>query len=251
MPFTLHNKVALVTGSSTGLGRAIAMALGQSGATVALNYHNNHERAQAALDEFRARGHQGALFRGDVSDEREVGELVRRVAADLGPIDILVINATPDQPHKPIEDYSWADYQTMLDFFVKSPYLLARACVGPMKARRWGRIINITSEVFPRGVGKFTAYVAAKGGQIGLSRSLATELAPFGITVNHVMPGWIPVERHRNDPAEEKEAYRRLIPAGRWGVPEDVAWAVVYFASDQAGFVTGQSVAVNGGMTVE
>jgi 3-oxoacyl-[acyl-carrier protein] reductase len=100
-------------------------------------------------------------------------------------------------------------------------------------------------------VGRFSAYVAAKGGQIGLNRSLATELAPFGITVNHVMPDWIPVERHENDPQEEKDAYRRLIPVDRWGVPEDVGWAVAYFASTEAGFVTGQSIAVNGGLTVE
>jgi 3-oxoacyl-[acyl-carrier protein] reductase len=118
-----------------------------------------------------------------------------------------------------------------------------------MKQQRWGRIINITSEVFHRAVAPFSAYVAAKGGQIGWSRSMARELAPFGITVNMVAPGWIPVERHANDPQEEKDAYRALIPMRRWGTPQDVADAVLYFASEEASFVTGQTLCVNGGMT--
>src|SRR5439155_13929039 len=101
-----------------------------------------------------------------------------------------------------------------------------------MKQKQWGRIINITSEVFHRSVAPFSAYVAAKGGQIGWSRSMSRELAPFGITVNTVAPGWIPVERHEKVPEAEKEGYRTLIPMGRWGVPEDVAGAVQYFASE-------------------
>ena len=124
-----------------------------------------------------------------------------------------------------------------------------RRGLAAMKRQRWGRIINITSEVFARALGSFSAYVAAKGGQIGWSRSMATELAPHGITVNTVAPGWIPVERHEKDPQEEKDAYFRLIPMGRWGVPEDVAGAVTYFASAEAAFVTGQTLCVNGGMT--
>src|SRR5262249_48426528 len=139
--------------------------------------------------------------------------------------------------------------QTMLDFFIKSPFLLTRRALPHMKAQKWGRIINIVSEVFHRSVAPFSAYVAAKGGQIGWSRSMATELAPFGITVNMVAPGWIPVERHANDPQEVKDAYRQLIPADRWGVPQDVADAVLYFASAEASFVTGQTLCVNGGLT--
>jgi 3-oxoacyl-[acyl-carrier protein] reductase len=165
-------------------------------------------------------------------------------------VDILVVNATPDQPQKPIEQYDWAFCQQMLDFFVKSPFLLTRACLAHMKARRWGRIINIGSEVVARGVPNFTAYVAAKGGQNGFHRSLATEVARWGITVNMICPGWIPVERHANDPQSEKDGYRALIPANRWGVPEDLAGAVTFLASDASSFITGQSVHVNGGMTV-
>jgi 3-oxoacyl-[acyl-carrier protein] reductase len=137
----------------------------------------------------------------------------------------------------------------MLDFFVKSPYLVARRGLPHMKVKKWGRIVNITSEVFPRAVAPFSAYVAAKGGQIGWSRSMSRELAPFGITVNMVAPGWIPVERHEKDPQEAKDAYLREIPAGRWGTPLDVANAVLFFASDEASFITGQTLCVNGGMT--
>ena len=118
-----------------------------------------------------------------------------------------------------------------------------------MKDRKWGRIINIVSEVFHRSVGNFSGYVAAKGGQIGWTRSMATELAPFQITVNMVAPGWIPTDRHIDDPEEEKQGYRDLVPVDRWGVPKDVADAVRYFASEEASFITGQTLCANGGMT--
>ncbi len=247
MPFSLENRVALVTGSSTGLGKAIAFALGQAGARVALNYFNDQPRAEAAFAEFQATGATGTLVRADITDPDAVQRLARQVEADLGPIDILVPNATPDQPQKPIEDYEWAFYQTMIDYFIKSPYLLCRACLPHMKRQRWGRIINVITEGYSLGVAPFTAYTAAKGGQVGFSRSLASELAPHGITVNMISPGWILVERHEKDPQAMKDAYRETIPMGRWGVPDDVAGAVVYYASDEASFVTGQFLAINGG----
>jgi 3-oxoacyl-[acyl-carrier protein] reductase len=246
----LDGKVALVTGSSKGLGKAMAMALGAAGAKVALNYKNGQEKAEATFAEFRAAGYQGGLFRGDVVCEQDVPRLARAIEQQLGAVDILVLNATPEQPLKPIEHYDWAFYQSMLDFFVKSPYLLTRAVLPAMKQKRWGRILNIGSEVFRRGVGNFSAYVAAKGAQTGWTRSMATELAPWGVTVNIVCPGWIPVERHANDPQAEKDAYKALIPMKRWGVPADVGGIVAFLASDAASFITGQDVAVNGGMTV-
>ncbi|MEI6234456.1 MAG: 3-oxoacyl-ACP reductase family protein [Planctomycetota bacterium] len=250
MAFLLHNRVAWVTGSSTGLGKAIALELGKAGAKVALNYANNQARAEASFAEFKAAGCTGVLVQGDVTDADHVARMYAQIERDLGPVDILIPNATCAQPQKPIEEYDWAFYQSMLDFFIKSPFLLTRACLPHMKKQAWGRVINIGSEVFARGVGNFSAYVAAKGGQDGWTRSMATELAPFGITVNLIAPGWIPVERHENDPKEAKDGYFNLIPAKRWGVPKDVAATCVYFASDEAGFVTGQNIAVNGGMTV-
>ncbi len=247
---SLDGRVALVTGSTTGLGKAMAFALGAAGARVALNYKNDSERARRALEEFRGAGHDGVLIRASAVDESEVNAMVAQTESELGPVDIAVINATPAQPQKPIEEYDWAFYQSMLDFFVKSPYLVTRAVLPRMKERRWGRILNIGSEVFDRGVPNFSAYVAAKGAQNGWTRSMATELAPWNITVNIVAPGWIPVERHADDPQEDKDAYRSLIPMDRWGLPEDLGGVISFLASDAASFITGQNISVNGGMTV-
>ncbi len=247
MSQTLKGHVALVTGSSTGLGFGIATVLGQAGAKVVMNYANNQERAERAFAQFQESGGEGILVRASAIDEGEIGSMVARAESELGGIDILVPNATPLQPLKPIEEYDWAFYQQMLDFFVKSPYLLARAVLPGMKAKGWGRIVNIASEVFQMAVSPFTAYAAAKGGQIGWTRSLSRELAPTGITVNTVNPGWIPTERHEDDPQEMKDAYFRTIPMGRWGTPEDVGQAVAYFASEEASFITGQTLCVNGG----
>jgi 3-oxoacyl-[acyl-carrier protein] reductase len=248
-PFSLAGRTALVTGSTTGLGKALARCLGLAGARVAMNYANNAPRAEAALAELTAEGVTAGLFRADVTSETEIDGMFTAIESSLGPVDIVVVNATPPQPHKPIEEYDWDFHQQMLDFFVKSPYLLARRALPGMKARRQGRLVNVTSEVFHLGVAPFSAYVAAKGGQTGWSRSMCHELAPFGITVNMIAPGWIPVERHVNDPQSDKDAYLATVPMGRWGTPDDVGWAAVYFASDEAAFVTGQTIAVNGGKT--
>jgi 3-oxoacyl-[acyl-carrier protein] reductase len=248
--FSLAGKTALVTGSSKGLGKAIAMALGAAGAKVAINYCNGEEQAMATFGEFQNRGHQGLLVRADVTNEKHVTKMCHAVDQKLGPIDIVVVNATPAQPQKPFELYDWAFHQQMLDFFVKSPFLLTRAVLSGMKERRFGRIVNIGSEVFRRGVPNFAPYVAAKGAQAGWTRSMASELAPWQITVNIVSPGWIPVERHANDPQEQKDAYKALIPMRRWGVPADVGGMCAFLASDAAAFVTGQDIAVNGGMTL-
>ncbi|MGD2019213.1 MAG: 3-oxoacyl-ACP reductase family protein [Planctomycetota bacterium] len=248
--FDLKGRVALVTGSSTGLGKAMAHHLGRAGAKVALNYANNEARAAETLEQFRAEGLEGDMFKCDVTDPDSVEAMVADIEANLGPVDIVVLNATPDQPQMPIEEYDWAFHQSMLDFFVKSPFLITRAVLPGMKERRRGRIINIGSEVFDRGVPNFSPYVAAKGAQRGWTRSMSQELARWGITVNMISPGWIPVERHEKDPQEMKDGYRVLIPMNRWGKPEDIGAAAVYFASDEAGFVTGQTLVVNGGMTV-
>ncbi|MFM1769695.1 MAG: 3-oxoacyl-[acyl-carrier-protein] reductase FabG [Verrucomicrobiota bacterium] len=249
-PFSLAGRVALVTGASRGLGRAMATSLGRAGARVALNYAHNTETAERAFAAYREAGLEGMLVRADVTREEEVQRMASEIRQGLGPVDIVVVNATCDQPHKAIEDYDWAFFQSMVDFFIKSPFLLTRAFLPHMKQQRWGRILNIGSEVVARGVPQFTGYVAAKGGQNGFHRSLATELAPHGITVNMICPGWIPVERHAHDSFTDKDGYRKLIPADRWGVPGDLGGAVVFLASEAASFITGQSLHVNGGMTV-
>ena len=239
--------MALITGSTTGLGFGIAKVLGLAGSKIIMNYYNDQERANRAYSDLEAMGCEVTLVRGNAIDEKSVNEIVKEGEEKFGPIDILVPNATPDQPLRPIEEYDWDFYQQMLDFFVKSPYLLTRATIENMKKSKWGRIINISSEVYQLSVSPFSAYVSAKGGQIGWTRSMSKELAPYGITVNTVNPGWIPTERHDNDPQEDKDNYLEQIPAGRWGTPEDVGEAVAYFASEEASFITGQTLCVNGG----
>lgn len=249
MPFSLSGHVALVTGSSTGLGKGTARVLGHAGAKIVLNYANNDARAAATLKEFQDAGIECILTKASAVDEAEVDRMFSEAESQLGAIDIVICNATPDQPLKPIEEYDWDFYQSMLDFFIRSPYLLARRALPSMKKNHWGRFINITSEVYHRSVSPFSAYVAAKGGQIGWSRSMSQELAPFGITVNTVAPGWIPVERHEKDPQAMKDEYFSIIPMKRWGTPEDIGNACLYYASQEASFVTGQTLCVNGGNT--
>ena len=246
---SLTGHVALVTGSSKGLGAGVALALADAGAKVVINAFNNIARGEELARQIISSGGEAIAIRADVSKENEVRSLIEQAGNELGPVDIIVPNATPAQPQLPIEDYSEDFYRSMLDFFVISPFLLAQAALPGMKEKKWGRIINITSEVFAASVPNFSAYVAAKGGQIGWSRSMSGELAPFGITVNMVAPGWIPVERHADDPVETKSSYLSRIPAGRWGTTADVRNAVKFFALEESGFITGQTLHVNGGMT--
>ena len=247
--FSLDGRVALVTGSSRGLGAGIVKTLASAGARVVVNACNNVAQAQAVADEITSEGGTAIAVGADIANASEIASLVAETEKKLGPIDIVVPNATGPQPMAPIEEYDEAFYQEMYEFFIKSPFLLAQATLPGMKERRWGRIVNITSEVFSDSVPQFSGYVAAKGGQIGWSRSMAKELAPHGITVNMVGPGWIPVERHEHDPQEAKDGYLARIPMGRWGTPADIGHAVTFFASEEASFVTGQTLYVNGGMT--
>jgi 3-oxoacyl-[acyl-carrier protein] reductase len=228
----------------------MALALARVGARVAMNFMGDEELAARAFADLEAVGGEHCLLRADVTDERSIVTLCGTVADRIGPIDILVPNATCAQPELPIEQYDWAFFQRMLDFFVKSPALLTKACLPHMRAQRWGRIVHITSEVVQVGNPNFSAYVAAKGGQTGFARSTAREFGPFGITVNMVAPGWIPVERHADVPQQVLDDHRTTIPVGEFGKPVDVAGAVVYLASDEARFVTGQTITVNGGRTV-
>jgi NAD(P)-dependent dehydrogenase (short-subunit alcohol dehydrogenase family) len=246
----LSGRVALVTGASRGLGAAIAHSLGKRGAKVAVNYFASPEKAERVAKAIRDAGGQAEFFHADVRDEFEVNRLVTEVTARFGPVDILVPNATGPQPFIAIEKMTWRDCLDQMEFFVKSPLLLVKAVVGSMKQRRYGRIIQIGSEAFDLGVPEFSNYVSAKGAQLGQTRSWARELAPWGITVNLIAPGWIPTERHSRDPQAAKDAYAAEVPMLRMGVPEDVGEAVAFLASEAANFITGQKISVNGGNTL-
>jgi 3-oxoacyl-[acyl-carrier protein] reductase len=250
MTHDLKNRVALVTGASRGLGAAIARKLAACGAKVAVNYFGSPEMARRVADDIRQAGGSAQAFKADVRDEKEVAVLADRVRAAFGPIDILVVNATGPQPFVSIEDQTWRHYLDQLEFFLKSPLLLGQQVVTDMKKRQSGRIINIGSEVFERGLPSFANYVAAKGAQLGLTRSWAMELAPWQITVNLVAPGWIPTERHAGDAQELKDAYAAAVPMKHMGTPDDVADAVAFLSGDGARFITGQKISVNGGNTL-
>ena len=200
-----------------------------------------------------APSHDGGIsdvFPADVTDERQVAELVTAVTDRLGPIDVLVLNATGPQPEAPVPGVTWDDHIAQLNFFVKSPVLLGQAVLPEMQTRRFGRIVHVDSEVVHRPPPGRTAHVTAKAAQVGLTRSWARELAAFGITVNTVAPGFVPVERHADVPAEVRNAYLVSVPAGRMGTPEDIAHAVSFLASEGAGFVTGQRIVVDGGRSL-
>jgi NAD(P)-dependent dehydrogenase (short-subunit alcohol dehydrogenase family) len=246
----LKGRVALVTGASRGLGASIALSLGKRGARVAVNTFGSPKKAKVVADTIKAQGGEAEVFKADVRDESEIAFMIAEIRAKFGPVDILVCNATGHQPFVTLEDMTWQACLDQLEFFVKSPVLLSKAVVPSMKARRWGRIIQIGSEVFELGVPKFSNYVSAKGAQLGLTRSWANELAEWQITVNLVAPGWIPTERHVDDPQEMKDAYAAGVPMKRMGDAEDIGEAVAFLASDSAKFITGQRLSVNGGKTI-
>jgi len=245
-----HGRVALVTGSSRGLGAAIARRLAQDGLAVAVNGRPGDRGAGDVGRGIRDGGGLAEAFYADVTDEQQAAELVAAITSRFGPVDVLVLNATGPQPEAPVTDVAWSDHLAQLNFFVKSPVLLGRAVLPAMQARRYGRIVQIDSEVADRPPPGRSAYATAKSAQIGLTRSWARELAQSGITVNAVAPGFVPVERHADVPDEVKEAYLTSVPAGRMGTPGDIAHAVSFFASEEAGFITGQRIVVDGGRSL-
>lgn len=240
-------RVALVSGSSRGLGAVIARQLAAGGWTVAVNYRSGADSARRVVDDIRRAGGAARGYRADVTDETAVGELFARVREELGPVLAVVANATGPQPVQRLEDLTWPSYLDQLRFFVKSPTLLTQAALPAMKEHRFGRVILIGSDMVDRAKPGWSAYAAAKAAEAELVKIWARELGPHRITVNLVAPGWIPVERHAGaDPS----AYRAEVPLGRMGTPDDIAGLVGYLASDAAGFVTAQRISINGGHTI-
>ncbi|MEX0852862.1 MAG: SDR family oxidoreductase [Bauldia sp.] len=243
-------KAALVTGASRGLGAEIARALGAADWAVAVNYAHDTAAAARVVEAIRSAGGQAILARFDVTDPAAATIGIAEIAQRLAPVDLIVNNATGPQPVVAIEGQTWEHYLGQLEFFLKAPLHLLQAVLPDWRQRRSGRVINIGSETVDIGSPKFAHYVAAKAAMVGLTRSWANELGPDGITVNLVAPGWTPVERHADASPESLEKHRREVPLGRLGRPADVAAMVVFLASSGADYVTGQTLAVNGGRTL-
>ena len=246
-PFPVEQRVALVTGSSRGLGSAIARRLARDGFAVAVNDFRGDELALEVVRSIRHEAGVAEAFTADVTDERQVADLVAAVTDRIGSIDVLVLNATGRQPEAPLAEVAWEDHVAQLAFFVKSPVLLARAVVPAMQSRRFGRIVHIDSEVVDRPPPGRSAYIAAKSAQVGLTRSWARELARIANTLNTLAPRIIHDDRHADVPDEIRSAYLASVPIARMGTREDIAHAVSFFASEAAGFVTGQRLVVDGG----
>lgn len=250
-PITKARRVALVTGSSRGLGARIAYALAADALMVAVNYRSDTVGADSVVAEISARGGQAKAFQGDVTDEVEAASLVGRVERWAGNISILVLNATGEQEDVAVHELRWEQILKHLEYFIKSPTLLLHEVLPGMRRERFGRIIHLGSasvDTTPRGT---CAYVTAKSGQLGMARAWARELARWGITVNTVAPGWIPVERHLGVSGEVRQAYSSTVPLGRFGRPDEVTAAVSFLASEKAGFITGARIRVDGGLTAD
>ncbi len=205
------------------------------------------EAAQRVAESIGADGSRAIAAVADATDVEGVAAMVTQASSELGPVLVSVANASGPQGEVGVDDLSWDYLVRHLRFFAKSPLALMRAAVPGMRDAGWGRLVHIGSDLFDRGDEGWSAYMAAKGAMLGLTRGWAMELGRDGITVNLVAPGWIPVARHGEiDPAVEEWWLGRQ-PVKRWGRPEDVAGAVSYLCSDDASFVTGQKLVVNGG----
>lgn len=243
--FDLSNKRALVTGASGAIGGAIARALHGAGASVALS--GTREPALKSLaDEL---GYRASVVVADLSDAAAVDGLVSNVTEALGGIDILVNNAglTRDNLAMRMKDEEW---QTVLDVNLTAAFRLSRASLRPMMKQRWGRIVGITSIVGVTGNPGQANYAAAKAGMIGMSKALAQEVASRGITVNCVAPGFVESPMTDALSEDQREKLAVAIPSGRFGTAADIAASVLYLSSDEAAYVTGQTLHVNGGMAM-
>lgn len=244
---SLQQKTALVTGASRGIGRAIALRLAADGANIAVIYAGNAEKAEAVCAEIRELGVNAKAYQCDVASSEEVKETVKAVTADLGKIDILVNNAgiTRDGLVLSMKD---ADFEAVLDTNLKGAFNMIRACYSGFIRKRSGRIINISSVSGMMGNAGQANYSASKAGLIGLTKSVARELASRNVTCNAIAPGFIQTDMTEN--ISEDNALRTMIPLGRMGKPEDIAAAVAFLAGDSAAYITGEVLRVDGGLAM-
>ena len=244
---TLAGKVAVVTGGSRGIGRAICLQLVKMGAKVVINYVSRSDAAEETKAQVEAMGGECLVVKFDVSKTSEVQEAFKQITADCGRIDILVCNAgvTRDGLLVTMKEEAW---DQVMNVNLKGAFNCIKAGCRPMMKQRWGRIIIITSVVGFAGNAGQANYSAAKAGLVGLTRSSARELASRGITVNCIAPGYIDTDMTSGLPEAVKEKILSEIPLGILGQPEDIAGAVTYLASDDARYITGQAIHVNGGM---
>ena len=243
----LKEKTALITGGSRGIGRAIALALAEAGADVAVNYQQSADAARRVCAEARQLGTRSRCYQADVSRLEDVQRLTERVSEDFGRIDILVNNAgiARDKSFLKMSAVMWDE---VLETNLTGPVRVARSVLPGMLESGWGRIINVASIIGQTGNFGQANYAAAKGGLISFTKSLARETARKGVTVNALAPGFIETDMTKDMPHEALQSVKVATPMGRLGRPEEVAAAAVFLASPAAGFITGQVIAVNGGM---
>jgi len=250
--FRLEGRRALVTGGGQGLGRAIAGALAEAGADVALASRTRATCEAAAREIAAATGRRALAFAADVSVGDQVKRLVTEVEQSLGPIDILV-NSAGINIRGSVEDLSEADWDAVVDINLKAPFLCARAVGAGMRKRGWGRVINLGSILSVIAIPGRAPYASAKAGVVNLTRVLALEWATSGVTVNAICPGPFATEMNRqllNDPVKY-QAFVAKIPMGRWGELHEITGAALFLASDAASFVTGSALFVDGGWTAQ
>ena len=242
-------RVALVTGASRGIGRATALRLAEDGMRVAVNYLAGESEALEVVQAVEARGGVGMAVRADVASPAEVAAMAETVQEALGSVRVLVNNAGVYR-RATLPELDLDQWRRTLDVNLTGAYLCLKAVAPGMRERGWGRVVNITSQIAHRGTSHGADYAASKAGLLGLTKAAARELAPHGITVNAVAPGTIDTDIIAGYSEADRRQRAREIPLGRIGFPEDVAAAVSFLASDDAAYVTGATLHVNGGYLI-